>query len=367
MSVMAKASSRRELECRSRRSHDGNDARRPGTAKRPAAKSRSQGWVRTRRDSKGGFSFLEINDGSCLGNIQVLADGPLPNYESEIKHLTRRLQRHASRAGQGLAGQGTGDRGRRPPSVIVHGWADPETYPLQKKQHSLRVPPHDRPPAAADQHLRRGRPGAQLRLPLDPRFLPGRRLPLRPHADHHGQRLRRGRRDVQGHHARPGQRRRDDEPTGRSTSAAISSTGPPISPSAGSWRREIFACALGKMYTFGPTFRAENSNTTRHLAEFWMVEPEMAFFELTDNMDLAERFLKRIFRDVLEQLPGGHGVLQPADRQHGDRDARGRSSPATSFGCPTPRRSRFWTKSGAEVRVPRRTGAATCRPSTSAI
>jgi asparaginyl-tRNA synthetase len=66
---------------------------------------------------------------------------------------------------------------------------------------------------------------------------------------------------------------------------------------------EIFACSLGKVYTFGPTFRAENSNTSRHLAEFWMIEPEMAFFDLTDNMDLAERFLKRVFRDVLEQQP----------------------------------------------------------------
>ena len=72
---------------------------------------------------------------------------------------------------------------------------------------------------------------------------------------------------------------------------------------SGQLEAEIFACALGKVYTFGPTFRAENSNTSRHLAEFWMVEPEMAFFELTDNMDLAEAFLKRICRDVLERCP----------------------------------------------------------------
>jgi asparaginyl-tRNA synthetase len=72
---------------------------------------------------------------------------------------------------------------------------------------------------------------------------------------------------------------------------------------SGQLQGEIFACSLGKIYTFGPTFRAENSNTSRHLAEFWMVEPEMAFFDLTDNMDLAEKFLKRIFRDVLEQCP----------------------------------------------------------------
>ena len=70
---------------------------------------------------------------------------------------------------------------------------------------------------------------------------------------------------------------------------------------SGQLEAEIFACAMGKVYTFGPTFRAENSNTTRHLAEFWMIEPEMAFYELTDNMDLAESFLKRIFKDVLER------------------------------------------------------------------
>ena len=95
---------------------------------------------------------------------------------------------------------------------------------------------------------------------------------------------------------------------------------------SGQLEAETFACSLGKAYTFGPTFRAENSNTTRHLAEFWMVEPEMAFYELTDNMDLAERFLKRIFRDVLEQLSGGHGIFPPADRRH-----RGRHAASTSL------------------------------------
>ena len=77
---------------------------------------------------------------------------------------------------------------------------------------------------------------------------------------------------------------------------------------SGQLEAEIFACALGKVYTFGPTFRAENSNTARHLAEFWMVEPEMAFFDLQDNMTLAEAFIKRIIRDALEQLCRGHAV-----------------------------------------------------------
>ncbi len=87
---------------------------------------------------------------------------------------------------------------------------------------------------------------------------------------------------------------------------------------SGQLEAEIYATALGKVYTFGPTFRAENSNTSRHLAEFWMVEPEMAFFDLFDNMDLAERFLKRMIHDVLRALPGRHKVLQSTDRFHRD-------------------------------------------------
>ena len=82
---------------------------------------------------------------------------------------------------------------------------------------------------------------------------------------------------------------------------------------SGQLEGEIFACALGKIYTFGPTFRAENSNTSRHLAEFWMVEPEMAFYELADNMQLAEGFLKRIFRDVLSRCAEDMQFFQQAD------------------------------------------------------
>ncbi len=134
---------------------------------------------------------------------------------------------------------------------------------------------------------------------------------------------------------------------------------------SGQLEAEIFACALGKVYTFGPTFRAENSNTSRHLAEFWMVEPEMAFYDLTDNMTLAEAFLKRIFRDVLEKCAEDMQFFQQridktaiqtleGDRRQrvraaavhrGGRDLEGNPDASSSFPS---------------------TGAATCRRSTNA-
>ena len=189
-----------------------------------------QGWVRTRRDSKAGFSFLELNDGSCFGNIQVVAAGTLPNYEIGDQAAHGRLQRQRRGAGQGLARQGPGHRGRGPQRDRPRLGRSRNLSPCRRSGPFLRVPPHGGPPAAADQHLRRHGPGAELRLPLDPRLLPGRRLPLRPHADHHGQRLRRGRGDVPGHHARSGQRphagrRLVSSPTGKSISPRTSSSG----------------------------------------------------------------------------------------------------------------------------------------------
>ena len=260
---------------------------------------RLQGWVRTRRDSKGGFSFLELNDGSCLGNVQVIADGDAAQLRERDQDISRPVA-SVTVTGEVQASPAKGQPTEvQAAGVIVHGWADPETYPLQKKGHSFEFLRTHGPSAAAHQHLRRRRPRAQLRLPVDPRFLPGTGLSLRPPADHHRQRLRRGRPDVPGHHARP-------RPSCRATrrasiSARTSSHRPTYLTVSGQLEAEIFACALGKVYTFGPTFRAENSNTSRHLAEFWMVEPEMAFYDLTDNMDLAEAFLKRIIRDVLER------------------------------------------------------------------
>ena len=278
-----------------------------------------QGWVRTRRDSKGGFSFLELNDGSCLGNVQIVAEAALPNYESEIMKLSAGCSVTVEGRGQGLAGQGPGRPKCRPTAIIVHGWADPATYPLQKKGHSFEFLRDDRPPAAAHQHLRRHRPRAQPRLPC--------RSTTSSRSRASSTSTRRSSRPA----TAKGPARCSGSP--RSTSASRRATTrrrsitrkdffgrPAYLTVSGQLEAEIFACALGKVYTFGPTFRAENSNTSRHLAEFWMVEPEMAFFELTDNMDLAEAFLKRIFRDVLERCAEDMQFFQ--ERIDNDRHRR---------------------------------------------
>jgi asparaginyl-tRNA synthetase len=255
-----------------------------------------QGWIRTRRDSKGGFSFLELNDGSCLANIQVVADANLPNYEAEIKHLT--------------AGCSVTVRGEIKPSggkeqatelhaaeIVVHGWADPETYPLQKKRHSLeklREWAHLRP--------RTNTMGAVMRVRnricrsvhdffQEEGFLYVH-TPIITASDCEGagEMFRVSTLDA----ANPPR-----TPTGAVDYAQDFFGKPAYLTVSGQLEGEIYATAMGKVYTFGPTFRAENSNTSRHLAEFWMIEPEAAFFDLEDDMQLAERFLKRIVRDVL--------------------------------------------------------------------
>jgi asparaginyl-tRNA synthetase len=258
---------------------------------------RIQGWVRTRRDSKGGFSFLELNDGSCFGNVQIVADGKLPNYESEVKHLgagasvTIEGEVRASPA----QGQPTEVAAQK---ITVHGGADPETYPLQKKRHSfefLRTLAHLRP--------RTNTFGAVARVrncvcrSIHDFFQEEGFLYVHPpiitasDCEGAGQMFKVSTLDLNAVPREAGAIDFTKDFFARPTFLTVS----------GQLEAEIFACALGKVYTFGPTFRAENSNTSRHLAEFWMVEPEMAFYELSDNMDLAEAFLKRIFRDVLER------------------------------------------------------------------
>jgi asparaginyl-tRNA synthetase len=261
---------------------------------------RLQGWVRTRRDSKGGFSFIELNDGSSLGNVQVLAEKALPNYESEILHLPV----GASVTVEGLVkespakGQATEVQARR---VVVHGGADPKTYPLQKKGHSLeflREIAHLRPRSNTFGAVTRVR--NQICLSIHQFFQEQGFLYVQPpiitasDCEGAGQMFRVTTLDP----AKPPRTEQGSVDYKQDFFAR-----PTYLTVSGQLEAEIFACSLGKVYTFGPTFRAENSNTTRHLAEFWMVEPEMAFYELTDNMDLAEAFLKRICRDVLERCP----------------------------------------------------------------
>ena len=250
-----------------------------------------EGWLRTRRDSKAGLSFLQVHDGSCFEPIQVVAEAiaaELPDRDPAPDHALCRARRgHADRvAGQGAAvrGQGRSRRGGRL-------GREPGQLPGLGQAAHDGAPADGGPPAAADQHVRRGRAGP--RLPVDGRapVLPRARFRLGAHADHHHQRRRGGRGDVPRLDARP----RQSAP--RRARAAIDFSadffGKPASLTvSGQLNVEAYCLALSRVYTFGPTFRAENSNTTRHLAEFWMIEPEIAFADLNDDADLAEDFLK---------------------------------------------------------------------------
>jgi asparaginyl-tRNA synthetase len=259
-----------------------------------------QGWIRTRRDSKAGFSFLELNDGSSLGNIQVIAEQTLGNYETEIKHLSpgasvsvSGLVRASPAKGQPTEVQAT--------AIVVYGQADPDAYPLQKKQHSfefLRTIAHLRPRTNTFGAIARVRNCVCRSIHdffQEEGFLYVH-TPLITASDCEGA----------GAMFQVTTLKLDNVPKDDDDQVDFLQDffdQPTFLTVSGQLEAETYACALGKVYTFGPTFRAENSNTSRHLAEFWMVEPEMAFFELADNMELAERFLKRIFRDVLARCP----------------------------------------------------------------
>ncbi len=269
-------------------------------ARRPEAIGRDvlvQGWVRTRRDSKGGFSFVELNDGSCFGNLQVVVEASLPNYEAEVKRLPVGAAvavegRLRASPGKGQATELAAER------LTVFGWADPEHYPLQKKGHSyefLRTIAHLRPRTNTFGAVARVRNCVCRSIHQffqEEGFLYVH-TPIITASDCEGAgaMFRVTTLDLEKLPRRDGKVDWQQDFFQRPAYLTVS----------GQLEGETYACGLGRIYTFGPTFRAENSNTTRHLAEFWMVEPEAAFFDLADNMALAERFLKRIFADVLDQ------------------------------------------------------------------
>lgn len=256
------------------------------------------GWVRTVRHSKGGFSFINLNDGSCMASIQVVAPGELPNYADQVAHLTTGSSLAVT--GKLVASQGKGQSVElQASSIEVLGTADAEKYPIQPKAHSmefLRTVAHLRPRTNTFGAVARVRNAISFAIHefFQQRGFVYINTPIITASDcegagqlfrvttlDHGQLPR----------TPEGQIDWSQDFFGKGTYLTVS----------GQLEGEAYATALGRIYTFGPTFRAENSNTPRHLAEFWMVEPEMAFCDLADNADLAEAFLKHIFKAVLER------------------------------------------------------------------
>ncbi|HEB53157.1 MAG TPA: asparagine--tRNA ligase [bacterium] len=257
-----------------------------------------RGWVRTRRDSKAGLSFLQVSDGSCQGTIQVVARSDLPNYDDGVLNLTAGSSLVAR--GALVASKGRGQSVEIQASAIeVCGLVDdPETYPIQPKQHSLeflREQAHLRPRTNTFGAVARIRHAAAFAIheffTEHGFFWVNTPVITASDAEGAGDMFRVSTLDLQNLPRTDGDEvdfRRDF--FGRETFLTVS----------GQLNVEAYCLALSKVYTFGPTFRAENSNTTRHLAEFWMVEPEIAFADLNDDADLAEAFLKHVFRRVLE-------------------------------------------------------------------
>jgi asparaginyl-tRNA synthetase len=260
-----------------------------------------RGWVRTRRDSKAGFSFINVHDGSSFHPIQVVAPGELGNYTNEVQKLTSgcavqcsgTLVESAGR-GQQFEIQGT--------SVEVIGWVeDPETYPIQPKQHSfefLREVAHLRARTNTFGAITRVRHATAQAIHryFDEHGYFWINTPIITGSDAEGagDMFRVSTLDL------ANLPRQEDGAIdfshdffGKETFLTVS----------GQLNVEGYCLALSNVYTFGPTFRAENSNTSRHLAEFWMVEPEIAFADLDDLADVAEEFLKYVFQAVLEKCP----------------------------------------------------------------
>jgi len=256
------------------------------------------GWVRTTRASKGGFSFLAINDGSCLATVQIVADADLPNYEAEIAHLTAGCSVVAD--GELVASQGKGQRVElRATSVRVLGTADAEHYPIQPKRHSfefLRTRAHLRTRTNTFGAVARVRNAVCTAIHefFQQRGFLYVHTPIITASDCEGagELFRVTTLD-------PADPPKSDD--GQVDHGSDFFARPTFLTVSGQLEAETYACSLGNVYTFGPTFRAENSNTPRHLAEFWMVEPEMAFCDLAGDADLAEAFVKHILAAVLER------------------------------------------------------------------
>ena len=253
-----------------------------------------KGWVRTRRDSKG-FSFIEINDGSSLKNIQVIAEEALENY-ADIKKLTTGSA--VSISGRLVESKGGGQQWEVQAANIEIIQLAPESYPLQKKRHTdeyLRTIAHLRP--------RTNKYGAAFRIRSEisyaiHKFFKERgfryiHTPILTGSDCEGagELFRVTTFDLEHPPLKQGQADFDQDFFGKEANLTVS----------GQLSAEMFCLALGDVYTFGPTFRAENSNTRRHAAEFWMIEPEMAFCDNDGNMDLGEELIKYLTTYAIDE------------------------------------------------------------------
>lgn len=258
-----------------------------------------KGWVRTRRDSKAGMSFVAVNDGSCFDSIQVVVDSDVANYESEILHLTTGCAVVVN--GKLVESQGKGQSFEIHAEAVelVGGVEDPDTYPVSPKRHSmeyLREVAHLRVRTntfGAVARVRHCLSMAVHRYFHENGFL-WVHTPIITASDCEG----------------AGEMFRvstlDMENLPRDENGAVDFSQDFFGREAhltvsGQLNVETYCQAMSKVYTFGPTFRAENSNTSRHLAEFWMIEPEIAFADLNDDADLAEDMLKSIFKVVLDE------------------------------------------------------------------
>ncbi len=258
---------------------------------------RIKGWVRTRRDSKAGLSFVHVNDGTCFDPIQIVAPSSLPNYESVVLKLTTGCSVECTGTLAASQGKGQGCEIQAESIELIGDVEDPDTYPISPKQHSfeyLRTVAHLRTRTNTFGAVARVR--HRLAQAIH-QFFDARRF-LWVHtpvitasdAEGAGEMFRVSTLDLLNLPLKPdGHVDFEQDFFGRESFLTVS----------GQLNVETYCCALSNVYTFGPTFRAENSNTARHLAEFWMIEPEIAFGDLNDDRMLAIELIKHLLRTVL--------------------------------------------------------------------
>jgi asparaginyl-tRNA synthetase len=263
------------------------------------ARARVQGWIRTRRDSRAGLSFLAVHDGSGFDALQVVAPATLPNYQDEVLHLTAGCA--VTVTGTVSPSQGKGQAVELlADSVAVVGWVDdPDTYPISPKRHTfeylrevahLRVRTNTFGAVARVRH----RLAMAIHRYFDEHGFAWVHTPILTASDAEGagELFRVSTLDLAN---------LPRTPEGGIDFAQDFFGKPAYLTVSGQLNIEAYCLALTKVYTFGPTFRAENSNTSRHLSEFWMVEPEIAFADVSDNADLAEDLLRSCFRAILDE------------------------------------------------------------------